>query len=99
MEREGGSYFVRCQSNSLALSITSLGAVRQRIFLDDESRETFLATLAWVVGRFDGAAGLSSEGAGKYSRGPSINMFVKYYESAWSMCAVEADPPIPPRGE
>ncbi|MGA6827823.1 REP-associated tyrosine transposase [Nitrospira sp. NS4] len=32
--------------------ITSRGNARQRVFRDDEDRETFLATLAWVVERF-----------------------------------------------
>lgn len=32
--------------------VTSRGNARQRVFLDDEDRETFLATLAWVVARF-----------------------------------------------
>jgi len=32
--------------------ITSRGNARQRVFRDDEDRETFLATLAWVVARF-----------------------------------------------
>ena len=57
-----------------------------------------LRTMARVVGRFDGAASLSFEGAGKYSRGSSSNLFVKYHESARSMC-VEADPRSPSRGE
>ena len=33
--------------------VTSRGNARQPIFLDDDDRETFLATLAWVVERFD----------------------------------------------
>ena len=32
--------------------VTSRGNARQRVFRDDEDRETFLATLAWVVARF-----------------------------------------------
>ena len=32
--------------------VTSRGNARQRVFRDDEDRETFLATLAWVVERF-----------------------------------------------
>jgi putative transposase len=32
--------------------VTSRGNARQRVFRDDEDREMFLATLAWVVGRF-----------------------------------------------
>ena len=32
--------------------VTSRGNARQRVFHDDEDRETFLATLAWVVERF-----------------------------------------------
>ena len=32
--------------------ITSRGNARQRVFRDDADRETFLATLAWVVERF-----------------------------------------------
>ena len=32
--------------------VTSRGNARQKIFRDDEDREQFLATLAWVVGRF-----------------------------------------------
>ncbi len=32
--------------------VTSRGNARQRVFRDDEDRETYLATLAWVVGRF-----------------------------------------------
>lgn len=32
--------------------VTSRGNARQEIFLDDDDRETFLATLAWVVERF-----------------------------------------------
>ena len=31
--------------------VTSRGNARQRVFRDDEDRETFLATLAWVVAR------------------------------------------------
>lgn len=33
--------------------VTSRGNARQEIFLNDGDRETFLATLAWVVERFD----------------------------------------------
>ena len=32
--------------------VTSRGNARQRVFRDDEDREMFLATLAWVVARF-----------------------------------------------
>ena len=32
--------------------VTSRGHARQRVFRDDEDREMFLATLAWVVERF-----------------------------------------------
>ncbi|HWQ94956.1 MAG TPA: transposase [Gammaproteobacteria bacterium] len=32
--------------------VTSRGNARRKIFLDDEDRTAFLATLAWVVGRF-----------------------------------------------
>ena len=32
--------------------VTSRGNARQRVFRDDEDREMFLATLAWVVERF-----------------------------------------------
>ena len=32
--------------------VTSRGNARQRVFLDDEDREMFLSTLAWVVERF-----------------------------------------------
>jgi len=32
--------------------VTSRGHARQRVFRDDEDREMFLATLAWVVARF-----------------------------------------------
>jgi len=32
--------------------VTSRGNARQRVFLDDEDRETFLTTLTWVVARF-----------------------------------------------
>ncbi len=32
--------------------VTSRGNARQRVFRDDEDRETFLVTLAWVVTRF-----------------------------------------------
>ena len=32
--------------------VTSRGNARQRVFRDDEDRDMFLATLAWVVGRF-----------------------------------------------
>jgi len=32
--------------------VTSRGNARQRVFRDDEDREMFLATLAWVVKRF-----------------------------------------------
>jgi putative transposase len=32
--------------------VTSRGNARHRVFRDDEDRETFLATLAWVVARF-----------------------------------------------
>jgi len=31
--------------------VTSRGNARQRVFRDDRDRETFLATLAWVVAR------------------------------------------------
>lgn len=33
--------------------VTSRGNARRKIFLDDEDRETFLTTLAWVVERFN----------------------------------------------
>ena len=33
--------------------VTARGNARRKIYRDDEDRETFLATLAWVVERFD----------------------------------------------
>ena len=44
---------LRIEYPSAIYHVTSRGNARRKIFLDDEDREVFLATLAWVVERFN----------------------------------------------